>query len=304
MRAVPAEGREAEATGGGSERGSVGLMRAALYARFSTELQSKESIHDQFRQCERFADQQGFEIVSRYSDAGISGGTSERAGYQAMLTAARAAAFDVVVVEDISRLWRSRAEFGTASSELEDRGIHLVTLVGDDTRRDGYGLVLGIKHAIAEAARREISYRTRRGMEGLALAGKSTGGKCYGYAPGEADVVRRIYAMAAGGLKPSQIAQTLNREGVPGPRGPRWSLNACKRILANERYRGRLVWGRTQLSGGARDSRSKRPVARPGGPLVSPGHPAPRWTPWGLATRGGFWPNRGPAIPPAKEPLP
>jgi site-specific DNA recombinase len=244
-------------------------MRCALYARFSTELQNQESISDQFRQCERVAKIQGLEIVSRFEDRGISGGTSERPGYQALLTAARVSAFEVIVCEDISRVWRNRSEYGQRSAELEDLGVHLLTCVGDDTRREGWGLVLGIKQAIAEAARREISYRTRRGMEGLALAGKSTGGKCYGYCPGEADVVRRIYDMAAAGDLPAAIAQTLNREGVSGPRGPRWSLNAAKRILLNPRYRGLTVWGRTETKGGAQDSRRKRHVLRPDGPLVS-----------------------------------
>jgi site-specific DNA recombinase len=244
-------------------------MRCALYARFSTELQNQESISDQFRQCERVAKIQGLEIVSRFEDRGISGGTSERPGYQALLTAARASAFEVIVCEDISRVWRNRSEYGQRSAELEDLGVHLLTCVGDDTRREGWGLVLGIKQAIAEAARREISYRTRRGMEGLALAGKSTGGKCYGYGPGEATTVLNIFNMAAKGLLPSQIAKALNREGLPGPRSARWSLNAVKRVLGNPRYHGTVLWGRTETKGGAQDSRRKRHVPRPDGPLVS-----------------------------------
>ena len=147
--------------------------------------------------------------------------------------------------------------------------MHLVTAVGDDTRRDGYGLVLGIKSAMAEAYRKEVSYRTRRGMEGLARAGKSTGGKCYGYAPGEAEVIRRIFASRAEGEYPSQIARGLNREGVPGPRSPRWGRMAVSRILANERFAGRLSWGTTICGTRAQDGRAKRPVARPEGPLVT-----------------------------------
>lgn len=244
-------------------------MRAALYARFSTEKQSEASVDDQFRACERVARASSLDVVARLHDAGVSAGTSERSGYQDLLRRARAREFDIVVTEDISRLWRNRAEFGAASSELEDLGVHLLTAVGDDTRRDGYGLVLGIKHAIAEQYRREVSYRTRRGLEGLALAGKSVGGKCYGYgSPVEAAVVVKIYRQAAAGARPGAIAEGLNREGVPGPRGPRWSLNAVKRILSNSRYAGRLAWGSTVSQGGARDSRRTRHVTRPEGPLV------------------------------------
>src|ERR1700680_690143 len=244
-------------------------MRAALYARYSMENQREESIDDQFRQCERTASAAGFEVVARFNDAGISGGTSSRPGYQQLLTSARGREFDIIVTEDLSRLWRSRAEFGPRSAELEDLNVHLVTCVGDDTRRDGYGLVLGIKSAIAEHQRREISYRTRRGMEGLAASGKSTGGRCFGYgSPAEADTVRWLFRERAAGVGIRKMVATLTRDGTPAPRGPRWSSNAVKRVLRNPRYAGRLAWGLTESQGGARDSRLKRHVKRPNGPLI------------------------------------
>jgi hypothetical protein len=58
-------------------------VKAAIYARFSTEKQSEASIEDQFRVCERIAEREGFNVVARFSDAAISGGTSARSGYQA-----------------------------------------------------------------------------------------------------------------------------------------------------------------------------------------------------------------------------
>lgn len=245
-------------------------MRAAIYARFSTELQRRESIDDQFRQCERLASTAGFEVVARFSDEGVSGGTSARPGYQQLLASARRREYDVIVVEDLSRLWRARAEFGQRSAELEDLGVNLVTCVGDDTRRDGYGLVLGIKSAIAEHQRREISYRTRRGMEGLAAAGKSTGGRCFGYgSAAEADTVRRLFRERAAGVELRVLVATLNAAGTPAPRGPRWSYNAVKRLLANPRYAGRAIWGRTRNVTRAQDGRRGRPVMSPGGPLVT-----------------------------------
>jgi site-specific DNA recombinase len=79
-------------------------MRAALYARFSTDRQRDTSIEDQFRECERAAKQAGLKVVRRFKDEAISAGTASRPGYQAMLTAARAHEFDIIVTEDIERL--------------------------------------------------------------------------------------------------------------------------------------------------------------------------------------------------------
>src|SRR5271166_1526045 len=157
------------------------VLRAAIYARYSTDKQSKESIEDQFHVCRQLAKRESFDVVATFHDREISGGTADRPGYQAMLDAARKLQFDVIIVEDISRLTRNRAEYGPRSAELEDLKIHMVTAVGDDTRRDGWGLTIQIKMAMGEHARRESSYRTRRGLEGRARAGLSTGGRAYGF---------------------------------------------------------------------------------------------------------------------------
>jgi site-specific DNA recombinase len=267
-------------------------MRAAIYARFSTEKQRDASIEDQVRECERIAAANKLDVVARFSDAAISGGTADRPGYQAMLAAARRHDFDVIVVEDISRLWRNRAEFGPRSAELEDLGINCLTCVGDDTRRDGWGLVLQIKQAVAEQARREASYRTRRGLEGKALAGGSVGGRAYGYVPEsesptkqieidpeQAAVVRRIFEMYADGVSPRGIAATLNADGLPSPganwkriskgahskRRSKWVASAIAGsskkgygILNNRKYIGEFTWGTLQWQRSAANSSKRR----------------------------------------------
>lgn len=249
-------------------------MRAVIYARYSTENQREASIEDQTRECERLAATHMLAVVRSYNDRGISAGTADRPGYQTLLESARAHQFDVILVEDISRLWRSGAEYGPRAAELEDLGVHLLTCVGDDTRREGWGLMLAIKQAMAEHARREISYRTRRGMEGLALAGKPTGGRVYGYVggtvdPAEAQRVRRIFEMAAAGVSQAAIAAQLNYEGVPAVRGGTWRQSTISGILRNERYTGAVRWGEAIYKPSAANSRLRRRLMRPEGPLVS-----------------------------------
>ena len=217
------------------------------------------------RQCERTALAQGFTIVCRFEDKGISGGTTERPGYQSLLAVARAGAIEVIVAEDVSRLWRNRAEFGARSAELEDLGIHLVTCVGEDTRRDGWGLVMSIKSAIAEHARKEISYRTRRSLEGLALSGKPTGAPVpFGYrTPEDASVLAIMFKMRAEGATLPGIAAWLNASGHKAPRGGRWNKSSVLYVLRNQRYAGRVIWGKSTHKGGAADSRRRRRVMRP-----------------------------------------
>jgi site-specific DNA recombinase len=97
-------------------------MKAALYARYSTDKQSEASVEDQFRVAEQIATRDGYSVVARFHDRAISGGTSKRDGYQAMLDAARRKEFAAIIADDSSRLWRNMAEQRPRHSLGERRG--------------------------------------------------------------------------------------------------------------------------------------------------------------------------------------
>ena len=266
-------------------------MKAAIYARFSTDLQRAESIEDQTRTCERLAERHGFAVVAKFSDAAISGGTANRPGYQRMLTAARAHEFDVIVAEDTSRLWRNMAEQSPRLAELSDLGIAVVTH-DLDTRHESAEIMGAVGGAMASAYRREIGRRTRRGLEGLARAGKSAGGRAYGYTsaavagkdqrivdPEQAAVVLRIFEMYAAGSSAKNIAAALNAEGIASP-GASWARSQRRRtgwlasaiagdptrgtgILNNDQYRGVVIWNRSRWIRSAQDSKKRRMVMNP-----------------------------------------
>jgi site-specific DNA recombinase len=266
-------------------------MKAAIYARYSTDMQRKESIEDQFRVCKTLAERHGFEVVAKFSDAAISGGTSARPSYQDMLRGARRKEFAAIVAEDTSRLWRNLSEQAPRLAELSDLGIIVVT-ADLDTRSESAGIMGALTGAMGEQYRREIGRRVRRGLEGLARNGKSAGGRSYGYIPAsqsgtrqieidqeQAAVVRRIFEMFAIGHSPRTIAGKLNHERVPSPGSGRdrslrrkagWVASAIygdtKRgtgILANPIYIGEVIWNRTRWIRSAADSSRRRQVANP-----------------------------------------
>ena len=49
------------------------IMRAVIYARYSTDLQSPASIEDQIRLCRERLQRDGHELVKVYSDRAVSG---------------------------------------------------------------------------------------------------------------------------------------------------------------------------------------------------------------------------------------
>ncbi len=60
-------------------------MRAAIYARYSSDNQRDASIEDQVRQCTKRVDREGWSITDTSADRAISGATTLRAGYQQFL---------------------------------------------------------------------------------------------------------------------------------------------------------------------------------------------------------------------------
>jgi hypothetical protein len=116
-------------------------------------------------------------------------------------------------------------------------------------------LVLQIKQAVAEHARREASYRTRRGLEGNAIAGKPTGGRAYGYTAardgvtGKLKSTRRRHPSCAAFSRCSPMATVVrDPRRHPSRRG----------IVNNRRYLGIVVWGRSEWKRSAADSRKRR----------------------------------------------
>jgi site-specific DNA recombinase len=122
------------------------MLRAAYYARYSTDGQEADSIDRQFMVCETLAKREGFVHLAhhRFSDPETSGGTPRRVGYAAMLAAAVRGEFDVLVAEDISRLWRNMEMQTRDINELLELRISIVTQA-EDTRRENDLMMLNLK---------------------------------------------------------------------------------------------------------------------------------------------------------------
>ncbi len=103
------------------------MSRCAFYCRFSTDLQRSESIDDQVRVCQALADNAGLTLVRIFEDRAMSGSSSFRPGYQAMLEAARRREFDVLVAEALDRISRDQEDIAALFKTLKFAGIRIIT---------------------------------------------------------------------------------------------------------------------------------------------------------------------------------
>jgi site-specific DNA recombinase len=266
-------------------------LRAALYARFSTDLQNDASVADQFRHCRSLAEKMGATIVAEFQDAGISGTYMvNRPGVQALMALVERRGCDVVIAEHTDRLSRS-FEGGTIFEDFRSAGVRYVTVNQGEVTITHQGASMLVSMLTIE----EGAKKTRRGIEGVVLSGRAHDPVPYGYRavlqydakgdrvrglraidPDKAEVVRRIYREFAQGISPLAIASGLNAEGIPGPRGGAWQRSTIagfrKRghgILRNDLYRGVRIWGKLATVKDRRTGRRRVRLAE-GEPLRLP----------------------------------
>jgi DNA invertase Pin-like site-specific DNA recombinase len=99
------------------------LIRAAVYARCSTDQQREASIEDQVRSCRAWIDKEGWTLVTSYTDHAISRSIRPRPGYQKLLEDARSGEFDVVVAEALDRLSRDQEDVAALYKHLSFAGV-------------------------------------------------------------------------------------------------------------------------------------------------------------------------------------
>src|SRR5271167_2698787 len=115
-------------------------VRAAIYARYSSDLQSAASIDDQLRLCRERLAREGWTLAETYADRAISGATAFRPEYQRLLDDARRGRFDVVLAEALDRLSRDQEDVAALHKALSFWGIAIVTVAEGEINEMHVGL--------------------------------------------------------------------------------------------------------------------------------------------------------------------
>jgi site-specific DNA recombinase len=246
------------------------MMRAVIYARYSSDMQSATSVDDQVRECRKRAEADGHAVVNIFSDHAISGSTlGNRPGMLSLMDAAKDGGVNLVYAEALDRLSRDQEDIATIYKRLAHADVKIVTLTEGEVNE----LHVGLKGTMNALFLKDLAVKTRRGQRGRVEAGKIPGGNSYGYTivrrlladgsvttgerelePEQADTVRRIFQMYADGMAPRKIAAILNAEGVSSPRGGLWNastINGSRQrrngILNNELYIGTITYNRQRF---------------------------------------------------------
>src|SRR3712207_6237535 len=234
-------------------------MRAAIYARVSTERQERQqTIGSQVSALRNWAAAGGHALAEAhvFQDEGFSGSRLDRPALDALRDAVRDAAIDVVAVVSPDRLARKYAYQVLLMEEFRRAGCEVVFLhppISDDPNDQ---LLLQIQGAIAEYERAVLAERFRRGKLQKARDGSIISSKVpYGYRyegrrgavparlvvdEAEASMVRQLYAgVLGGGLTIRQCMKRLNAgPWVTRSGRAQWSSSVVHHILTDPVYTG------------------------------------------------------------------
>ena len=245
-------------------------MKAVTYSRFSTDRQNESSITDQVRVCSAYAEREGMTIIAQYKDEGISGAAfGNRPAFRKMRAAALAGEFDVLLVTDTSRLSRSQ-ELAPLVDLLRFQRVRVIGVQDNfDSSASTADMQAGLSGIMSVEFRKMIGVKTHTALESRAEAGRSAGGKCFGYKSepvdpnnpdsqrqyvidvDQADIIRQIFERYVEGASCRTIAKELNERDIASPgaswkrtqrRCNGWVASTIRVIVRNVRYTGFIRW--------------------------------------------------------------
>jgi site-specific DNA recombinase len=213
--------------------------------------------------------------------------------------------FSVVLVEEIERAARDTFNSIKLERDLEECGIPLIA-ADEPADLDGANpttiLVRRVKQGVAEWYRINLKVKTRKGLEVHTMAGFNNGPAPWGYDPDR--IAHPVPMKAAQGryktrlavnpelgpwvtqiytwriverVSREEIAGRLETLGVPSRDGQGWSPQLVGRVLANPKYTGYMVYGRTKNVGKSQRPGERKNVREPRDKWVwspEPTHPA------------------------------
>jgi len=137
------------------------IIRAAIYARYSSENQRPESIEDQVAACRRLAAERRFGIVEdhMYADQARSGARKDREGLTSLIATAQNQRFGVVLVDDLSRLARDNYLMLSVLAELHFAGVRVIS-VADGLKKKTLRGQIGQKQREFSVGERTYGYKS------------------------------------------------------------------------------------------------------------------------------------------------
>lgn len=231
--------------------------KAVIYCRVSTKEQvQKDALNVQVKEAKRAVQQNAWLLVGQYIEL-ESGTTKEhRPEYLRLLSDMKEDKYDIIVIKSLDRLNRSAKNWYLFVEELMMYDKLLYIYMDQSFYHTDDNLLAGIRAILAEQYSRELSrkinnahaYRQKTGTAVL-LTNNTYGyrknpDKSVSVHPEEAEMIRKIYRLAAQGYGSYTISNLLYADGIRNRNGNQLGETTIRRIIKNPLYKGTAVMHR------------------------------------------------------------
>lgn len=246
--------------------------KAVVYARFSSDKQTEDSIEAQLRACREYATRHNMEIVEIYADEAVSGKgskTAKRKQYQRMLRDCEKGQFSVILIHKYDRIARNLGEHVNLEARLEALDVRLIAVAQDFGNSKEAKIMRALMYSLSEYYIDNLAEEIRKGLKETALKAKHTGGYApFGYDivdqkyvinPFEAVYVHKIFDAASHRQGFTALIREMAQAGVTGKRGKPIKYPQIYEILRNEKYTGVYIYSPVMEK--TREGRREKPNA-------------------------------------------
>lgn len=231
------------------------MKTAVIYARYSSDRQTEQSIEGQLRDCREYAQRNDIAIVGTYIDRATTGTNDNREQFQKMLKDSDKKAWDYVLCYKLDRFSRNKYEMAIHRKHLKDNGIKILSAKENIPETPEGVLLESLLEGMNQYYSEELSQKTKRGLRETRIKGNYMGGPInYGYKvvhettgeqtvakviinEDEAPVLLHIFEAYAAGKRIPDIVRDLDDKGIKN-RGNPFTVNSIYFMLQQEKYTG------------------------------------------------------------------
>lgn len=234
-------------------------MKAVIYARYSSDKQTEDSIEAQIRACKEYAARNNMFVLDTYIDEAISGKgsrTQARKQYQRLLRDCERHKFDVILIHKYDRIARNLGEHVNLETKLKNMNVQLIATAQDFGDSNEAKIMRALIWSMSEYYIDNLANETRKGLRETALKALHTGGyPPFGYDivdqkyvvnEIEAVFVKKIFDAACSGKGYKDVIQEMEAFGITGKRGKPIRYPQIYEILKNEKYTGVYLYSPNQ----------------------------------------------------------
>lgn len=229
---------------------AVNVLRVAIYIRVSTQEQAKEgySIGEQLERLTKYCEAMNWTIHKTYTDAGYSGGNTDRPALKELMKDVADNKVDKVVVYKLDRLSRSQLDtlYLIEKVFLSNNTDFVSMSENFDTSTPFGRAMIGILAVFAQLEREQIKERMVMGREARAKEGKWGGGSTepigYDYNPSddllhvnkyEAMQIKELYELFLKGVPLRRIEKIFDTKGYKHKHGT-WSAKTMRYTMRSK----------------------------------------------------------------------